>query len=210
MPRKYLRARRCKYSLHYVRYRIAKIEFMSAITPAEYLAAELISPHKNEYLDGFVFAMHEVNIGHVRITGNICGELGNQLRGPTCEAFSSNLKVRIRRDESEFYYYPDAIVNCSNADNAAMFIEQPRVIFEVMSASTERTDRNEKLHNYQALDSLDVYVLVDQFHVAVTIYHRVETGWEREFLTELDDVIDLPTIECQLPLRALYERTGLT
>ena len=179
------------------------------ITPEEYLAGERVSQQKHEYLAGAVYAMSGATIGHERVAGNVFGELRNQLRGKPCEAFSSDVKVRIRRDAAEFYYYPDAIVDCSNADNTELYAEQPRVIFEVMSLSTGRTDRTEKLHNYQALDSLDVYVLVDQFQVAVTIYRRTETGWQDELFTELEDVIELPTIECQLSLRAVYERTGL-
>ncbi len=66
-----------------------------------------------------------------------------------------------------------------------MFLEAPRVIFEVMSVRTERTDRGEKLRNYQALDALDVYVLVDPLHVSVTIYCRTPDGWQRELLTGL-------------------------
>ena len=179
------------------------------LTPEEYLASERISQQKHEYLAGVVYAMSGASAGHTRIASNICGELRSRLSGKPCEAFSSDMKVRIRRNAAEFYYYPDVTVDCANVNNITMYAEQPRVIFEVMSTSTERTDRGEKLRNYQALDSLDVYVLVDQFHVAVTIYRRTSDGWESEFLTELDDVIELPTIECQLPLRAVYERTGL-
>ena len=83
------------------------------------------------------------------------------------------------------------------------------VIFEVLSPDTERIDRGEKLRNYQGLASLDVYVLVDQFHVAVTLYRRTADGWVSEFLTEKTDVLALPTIECELPLAAIYERTHL-
>jgi len=83
------------------------------------------------------------------------------------------------------------------------------VIFEVLSPDTERIDRGEKLRNYQAIASLDLYGLVDQFHAAVTIYRRTPEGWVTDFLTEKSDVIDLPSIECKLPLEAIYERTGL-
>jgi len=178
-------------------------------TPEAYLAGERISQRKHEYIAGAVFARPEVAIGHVRIAGNIFHQLGNQLRGRTCEVFSSNIKVRIRAGAAEFYYYPDVTVDCSGAQNAELFAEEPRVIFEVLSPDTERIDRGEKLRNYQSLDSLDVYALVDQFHIAVTVYRRTSDGWRMEFYTEQEDVLDLPTIECALPMKAIYERTHL-
>jgi Uma2 family endonuclease len=153
--------------------------------------------------------MAGTSIGHDRIAGNIYRHLGNQLSGRRCEAFSSDVKVRIRKDAADFFYYPDATVDCSGAGNASFFAAEPRVIFEVMSPDTERIDRGEKLRNYQAISSLDVYALVDQYHVAVTIYRRTADGWVMEFLTEKSDVLPLPTIECTLPLAAIYERTGL-
>jgi len=180
------------------------------ITPEEYLAAELVSEERHEYLAGVVYAMAGASLGHNRIVGNIAGELRSQLRGKPCEAFATDVKVRIRRQTAEFFYYPDVMVDCTSGADTEYYAEQPRVIFEVMSPGTARTDREEKLPNYQTLASLDAYVLVDQARVAVTLYRRTDSGWERELLTDLaTGAIALPTIGCELPLAAVYERTGL-
>lgn len=179
------------------------------VTPEDYLAGERISQQKHEYLAGVIYAMAGTTAGHNRIANNICRSLGNQLVGSPCEVFSSEVKVRIRQDVANFYYYPDATVDCSRVANEALFAEEPRVIFEVMSPDTERIDRGEKLLNYQGIRSLDVYVLVDQFHIAVTVYRRAEEGWAREFLTNQSDTLALPTIKCDLPFSAIYERTHL-
>lgn len=179
------------------------------LTPEEYLAGERVSQEKHEYLAGLIYAMAGTSIGHDRIAGNIYGELRQQLRGRRCEALSSDVKVRIRKDAADFFYYPDVTVDCSGALNGSLFAGEPRVIFEVLSPDTERIDRGEKLRNYQAIPSLDVYALVDQFHVAVTIYRRTADGWVMEFLTEKTDVLALPSIDCALRLEAIYERTGL-
>ena len=177
-------------------------------TPDEYLAGERVSQEKHEYLAGVIYAMAGMSIGHDRIAGNIYRHLVNQLSGRS-EAFSSDVKVRIRKDAADFFYYPDVTIDCSGAANAALFADEPRVIFEVLSPDTERIDRGEKLRNYQALLSLEVYALVDQFHIAVTLYRRTAEGWKMEFLTEATDVISLASIDCTLPLSASYERTYL-
>ena len=179
------------------------------ISPDDYLAGERVSANKHEYLAGVVHMMAGTSIGHDRIAGNIQGELRAQLRNRPCEAFSSDVKVRIRTDFSEFFYYPDVTVDCSAQGNTALYAEEPRVIFEVLSPDTERVDRGEKRLNYQTLASLEVYCLVDQYRVAVTVYRRTVAGWVSEFLSEKTDVLRLSSIACELPLAAIYERTGL-
>lgn len=179
------------------------------VSPEDYLAGERVSQQKHEYLAGVIYAMAGTTIDHDRIAGNIFRGLGNQLTGRTCEAFSSDIKVRIRRDAAEFYYYPDVTVDCSSAPGSGLYADNPRVIFEVMSPDTERVDRGEKLRNYQSLPSLDVYALVDQFHIAVTVYRRTPSGWQMEFYTEKEQVLELPEIGCALPLAGIYERTHL-
>jgi len=179
-------------------------------TPEDYLAAERLSKRKHEYLAGVIYAMAGTTADHERIVGNIYSSLLTQLRGRKCEAFSSNIKVHIRRAETvDFYYYPDVIVDRSTPPGDQVFVEHPSVIFEVLSPATERIDRGEKLANYQALPSLDAYVLVDQFHIAVTVYRRTTDGWVSEFYGEKDAVLQFPTIECALPMTTIYERTHL-
>lgn len=179
------------------------------VSPEAYLAAERSREHKHEYLAGVEYQMAGASSGHNRIAGNLFAELRSQLAGKPCEVFSADLKVRIRTNTAEFYYYPDVTVDCSGVPDAALFAEQPRVIFEVLSPDTERIDRGEKLRNYQALPSLDAYVLVDQHRTAVLLYRRGESGWSRELLTEKTEVLHLPTIGCALPLASIYQRTGL-
>jgi len=176
------------------------------VSPEDYLTAERLSEIKHEYLAGVVHAMAGTSVDHDRIAVNILRELGNQLRGHPCEAFSSDVKVRIESMGSRFYYYPDVTVDCSNARGDSLFADEPRIVFEVLSPQTERIDRAEKLGNYQAITSLQVYVLVDQFHRFITVYRRTASSWSNEFL-EKSAILELPEIGCRLPLDLIYERT---
>lgn len=179
------------------------------ITSEEYLAGELIADERHEYVGGVVYAMSGTTSGHGRITTNILIGLGQQLRGRRCEAFTSELKVRIQTRNADFYYYPDVVVDCGKNTDDNLFADEPRVIFEVLSESTKRTDRFEKRLNYQTLPTLDVYVLVDQTRRAVTVYRRAEGDWTTELLTAVTDVLALPTVECELSVSTIYERTRL-
>lgn len=179
-------------------------------SPEDYLAAERTRTERHEYLAGVVYQMAGASAGHSRIVGNLFAALRAQLANGPCEAFATELKVRIRTHTAEFHYYPDLTVDCAGIANHASFAEQPRVVVEVLSPETERIDRGEKLRNYLALPSLEAYVLVDPLHWAVTVYERHEGGWNRELLTAADAQLRLPCIGCAIPLAVVYERTGLT
>ncbi len=179
------------------------------VTPEEYLAGELITEGKHEYVAGIVYAMSRTSMGHWRIVDNITRSLGDQLRGRRCEAFSTEIKVNIRTERAQFYYYPDVVVDCGDRPDDSYFADNPRVIFEVLSESTERTDRTEKRIYYQTLPTLDAYVLVDQARMAVTVYRRADAEWSTELLMATTDVLDLPPVGCKLSLRAIYARTQL-
>ena len=180
------------------------------VTPEGYLASEAVSDVRHEYLAGVVYAMSGTTVAHGRIIHNIDSDLGRQLHGRRCEAFTSEIKVRIPIGRDSFYYYPDIVVDCGQPPDESLFAEEPRVIFEVLSPGTERTDRCEKRLNYQKLATLDVYVLVDQARVAVTAYRRTDGDhWTTEFLNDPQAVLELPTVGCTLPLATIYERTLL-
>lgn len=176
------------------------------VTPEAYLAAERVSDSKHEYLAGFVHAMAGAGRWHNLITGNIFRELGDQLRGKACIPFGSDMRLRIQRPGATFYYYPDVTVDCSGRDEDE--VEEPSVIFEVLSPATERADTGDKLFNYQSLPSMRAYVLVNQSNPALTIYRRggESDEWVMEFLATLDATLELPEIGCVLPLKVIYER----
>ena len=179
------------------------------LSPEEYLAREAVSDVRHEYLAGAVYAMSGTTVAHGRIISNIFGELARQLRGRRCEAFTSEIKVRIQIGADSFYYYPDVVVDCGSPPDESLFAEEPRVIFEVLSPGTERIDRHEKRLNYQRLPSLDAYGLVEQARMAVTVYRRADGNWTAESLHDPSASLDLPTVGCVLPLSTIYERTLL-
>jgi len=175
------------------------------LTPEEYLAAERVSDIKHEYLAGVVYAMAGASRAHNLIGTNLIVSLGNQLRGKNCVPLGSDMRLRIRKPGATFYYYPDVTVDCSGSTEDET--EEPAVIFEVLSPSTHRGDFGDKLLNYQSLASMRAYVLVEQARAAVTVYRRTADGaWAMQFLGDLESTLELPEIECALPLRTIYER----
>lgn len=87
----------------------ANLQATSAwISEEDYLAGELTSEIKHEYVDGYVYAMAGASRNHERIAGNIYREFGNHLKNKPCEPFSSDLKIKV----GSRFFYPDVMVVC--------------------------------------------------------------------------------------------------
>lgn len=182
---------------------------LDALTVDEYLAGESRAERKHEFVDGVIYSMVGGSNAHAIIATNITGLLHAQLRGSRCRVFNSDAKVRIRRGSSTRFYYPDASVICTPNRPQDTFNDHPVVVIEVLSESTRRTDENEKRDAYLSIDSLLVYVLVEQETAAVVVHRRTEIGFSREVWSGVDATIPLPEIGCSLPLAEIYLGVGL-
>lgn len=179
-------------------------------TPAEYLQLERAAETKSEYRYGQIRAMSGASRAHNLIAGNLYRELSQQLRRGTCEAYMSDMRVRV--DRTGLYTYPDIAVACGDIrfeDSHVDTLRNPVVLIEVLSPSTEAYDRGEKFAHYQRLDSLQEYVLVSQDKVRVERYVRQGEEWVLSELSALDDVLQIDAIGCSVRLGDVYERVKL-
>lgn len=187
-----------------------KLAIENRISEEDYLAGEKIASMKHEYVAGEVFAMAGASKMHATIAGNLFSALRVHLRGKPCRAYVADMKVRVKA--SSAYYYPDLVVTCSPSDLAvdapAYYIETPCLIAEVLSDSTERIDRCEKLLAYQQLESLDDYLLIDQGKREADHFHRTAEGWQRDILGP-GDILVLPGLALELTIDQIYEDSGI-
>ena len=181
------------------------------ISPEEYLAGEKLAEIRHEYVDGQVYAMAGTTRDHGRIAGNLLGELLQHLRGHRCEPFMNDIKVRIPPQFGNIFYYPDVVVTCTaDEEEDEYYLNQPTIIAEVLSDSTEQIDRREKALAYRQVPTMQIYVIIEQKRIAATVLRRAEQGWRAEELEGSDAVLRIETIAFETPLRTLYERTGLS
>lgn len=185
---------------------------MSAVMPTtgyiseqDYLDGEKLAKERHEYTDGQVSAMAGASKRHNRISLNIATLLHTAGKGTPCEVFSSDVKVRVGKRKS--YYYPDVVVGCSSDDDAdEYYLEQPCLVVEVTSKSTEWKDYNEKLLTYQSIPTLKGYLVVSQEKPFASYFYRDADGeWWVDTYTELDQVLKLPCPETELVLADVYE-----
>jgi len=180
-------------------------EKLNLISVENYLAGELVSPVKHEYLGGFVYAMAGARNVHNTIAGNAFAFLHARLRGRRCRPFNSDTKVRVQLPAHVRFYYPDVSVVCRPNSPTDSFQDEPAVIVEVLARKTRRIDEGEKKDAYLTIPSLGVYLLVEQDMSAVTAFRRTEQGFVREVYQRPDAVIPLGEIGVELPLAEIYE-----
>ena len=177
------------------------------ITPEEYLEAERSAEFKSEYLDGQVFAMSGASRRHNLIVGKLVATFVHQLRGRPCEVYPSDMRLRV--PETGLYTYPDVTVVCGTPELQDGYFDillNPTVLVEVLSESTERTDRGRKAVHYRRIPSLEEYLLVWQAEARVERYRRSGGGeWRVTDVTGMDASVELDSIGCTLMLREVYE-----
>ncbi|MBE9076815.1 Uma2 family endonuclease [Romeria aff. gracilis LEGE 07310] len=176
-----------------------------SLTPDEYLQLEAESPVKHEYIGGEVYAMAGATDAHVTIAGNLFALLRSHVRGTGCRAYIADMKVRI--ESHNRFYYPDVMVTCDPRDTETTSYKRfPKLVVEVLSDSTEAFDRGDKFMDYQALDSLEEYVLTNTRHQRVECFRRNEAGlWVLQYYTPETDAFRLESMDFSDTLAILYE-----
>lgn len=171
----------------------------------EYFIAELMSTARHEYFDGEIFVIGGESIDHATICSNLVVLFHDSLRGGSCQAFSSGMRIRT---PSGLYTYPDASIVCGLADVTRFedteTIGNPVVLVEVLSDSTRDYDRGLKFDLYRSITSLRDYLLVEQSRMEIE--HRCLTNGEWLSRTVTEGTLRLTGVELDLPLSLVYER----
>ncbi|BAZ17128.1 hypothetical protein NIES4071_90060 [Calothrix sp. NIES-4071] len=175
------------------------------LTVEEYLKAEECSDTRHEYVDGQIFAMAGASEEHNQVAGNIYAILRPHLRGTSCRAYISDMKVKVNVQKVDIFYYPDLLVTCDPNDRERYFKTNPSLIVEVLSNSTEVTDKREKRINYQNIKSLQEYILISQYEIKVELYRKDAQGnWALQILGK-DDSLELKSVGLTLTMADIYE-----
>ena len=173
------------------------------ISPEEYLAREELNQVRHEYVGGAMYAMSGATDRHNRIASNLHVALSNHLPD-RCVPYMADMKVRIRRDRAEMFFYPDCMVCCGPSDQALVWRDNPLLIGEVLSPTTEKIDRTGKLDAYTKIPSLEDYAIIDQAMARIEVYRRGK-AWQREILLA-GDTLRLPSLDFTIGVDALYRR----
>jgi len=161
---------------------------------------------KAELDNGVIRMMAGGTARHSRVQFNLLRSLGNRLERTGCTPYNSDMAARTR-DRS--VRYPDVSVYCGRDDTVnddAKAFDDPRVVIEVLSAGTARTDLRVKLEEYKELASVDTIVFVDIATERVRVVQRTgPTGWSDVAYQEPTDV-PLPSIGTDITHAEIFAR----
>jgi Uma2 family endonuclease len=173
----------------------------------EYYALEAEGEARYEYWDGAILCMSGGSEQHAQLSENMFYLLRTKLRGSGC--FSKASETPIKTPKWPPYRYPDASVYCGKPvyekDNGIAVLLNPTLVIEVLSPATAWLDHGKKKEAYQDLLSLQQYLLIAQHEVLLTLYTRLGDKWQRQDFTDIDSILPLVSINCELALRDIYE-----
>ncbi len=185
-------------------------------TVEQYLAMERAAEERHNYIDGYVIKLAGESLAHSTINVNLLRIISTQLLGKPCRALSPNMKVKsgpvfeARKSRQGIFSYADVSVVCGTPefhDELRDVLTNPTVIIEILSDSTAGYDLDQKFRRYRAqLTSLQDYVLVEQKVPWIRLYSRQANNWIFTDAAGLEETLYLPSIECRLPLREVYDR----
>src|SRR5256714_13232041 len=176
-------------------------------TLEEYLELERTSEERFEFWNGEVFCMSGASAEHERILRNMLVYLTLKIGGRGCEAFTSNIRIKV--PSAPPYRYADLSALCGDAQfeeiGGVDALVNPQLIVEVLSPSTEAYDRGDKFTHYKSIPTLSEYLLVAQHRPHVThLYKQADGTWIYAEANDLAATLELASLDCDLPLNEIY------
>jgi Uma2 family endonuclease len=173
----------------------------------DFLTWENQEAQRYEFVGGVLTLMAGGTENHDLVGINIAASLNQCLRGTPCRVHGSNLKVRSPAGAS---MYPDAFVRCGLAIGDRMVVDDPVLVVEVLSPTTQQADLTRKRWAYQAIDTLQAMLFVAADEARVELFSRGPGGvWLSRFIVGRDGDVPLDALGIALPMADLYAGADL-
>jgi Uma2 family endonuclease len=177
------------------------------MTVQEYFEFERTQEIRYEYVEGELIAMPGTSLEHNQIVHNFVHFFERAFEENECRVFSESIRLRI---SSEKYRYPDVMALCEEPvtdGEKPPALLNPSMAVEVLSASTEETDKWDKLFEYQTVASLTDYLLVaqDRVHV-VHCVKQSASQWLLTTYTKPTDTLTFPFLNVSMTLADIYRK----
>jgi Uma2 family endonuclease len=106
--------------------------------------------------------------------------------------------------------YPDALVTCAAGPGSDLLIAGVVLVIEVLSPTSERTDRIEKVREYFAVPSIRRYVLLEQTSAGATVFEKQDGASEwTAGVAIAGETLRLPELGIEIPIDEFYEGVAL-
>lgn len=167
----------------------------------EFLAWEAGQEPRYELVDGQPVMMTGGTVAHDFVRLEVAAAFRNQLRGKPCRA-ALDVKTACPTGNVR---YPDVAVHCGPLRSNDVLASEPRVVVEVLSASTKATDSLIKLKDYQSVPEIETDLIFWQDEARVLVHRRAGAGWSAgEEIAGLEAIVPVEAVGVALSLRDIY------
>lgn len=156
------------------------------------------TPTRYELVRGAPVAMAPPTPRHTDVVTNLNDALSPQLKRPCRVAVGGGVA---RRETDDQFRIPDAFVTCE--PTPSHYYRSPRVIIEVLSPSTEREDRTDKLDFYRSIASVEMVIFIWQDRRRVQTVQRVANRWSIDDLVG-GGTVELPSFSARVSVDQIY------
>jgi Uma2 family endonuclease len=171
----------------------------------EYFRLEQEQDQRYEYLAGEVFAMAGGSERHALISMNVGAALVNATRDKPCRVYGADMKLHVAAHDH--FCYPDVMLLCEQGRRHERHVENPILIVEVLSPTTQAYDRGLKFEHYRSIEGLGYYLLIDQDRPHVELFERLtDGGWRLSEATGTDGHIGITGLGVELSLAEVYRQ----
>lgn len=176
-------------------------------TMEEFLSYVETQEDRYEFYRGEVMLMAGTTKGHAITTFNIHSKLRGIFKPKGCMTFQESVYLRIKKENTLFL--PDVVITCHPEDFSlkTLYLENPSIIVEVLSPSTELHDRSGKWQQYRQIPSLRYYLMVSQNEPLVEVYARPNSQslFFFESFEGLNAIVDLREMDLKIPMQDIYD-----
>ncbi|MCI9245769.1 MAG: Uma2 family endonuclease [Clostridia bacterium] len=177
---------------------------------------EMDDDKRYEIIDGKLYLMSSPRIKHQVLAGEIFVQLSLCLKGKKCKAFIAPLDVTLSNYKQDNKIYnvvqPDVLVVCNREQlkDPRKITDAPSFIIEILSPSTSRKDRLEKMNLYQKY-GVKEYWIIDPVDMIVTPYILDENGFyktEKNYDLTTEEIPVNILQDCKIDLREFLKENS--
>jgi Uma2 family endonuclease len=177
----------------------------------DFLKQEAKAEFRSEYYDGESRPMAGASRNHNRLARNFLVLFTLAFRAKPVEAFINDVVLWLPLHRKSTY--PDLVIvegEIKSSEGQPDVVDNPLVIVEVLSPSTEAYDRGDKFKLYRSLPSFREYILISQDTCHVDQFVKTEDShWLLTDYDGEDTVMKLNTIPFEISLKDLYDKVVL-
>jgi Uma2 family endonuclease len=157
-----------------------------------------------ELVAGFPLAMAPGMEEHGVLAARLAARLESALAGRRpCRAVAE--AGILDPDRADMFFVVDIGVTCAPHERRRQYMQDPILLVEILSPSTERHDRKVKIPAYQRIASVQEILLVDSDSRYAEIHRRQGEQWIIQIITKPDGTIQLSSVGIEIAMSDLYD-----